>query len=103
MRRNAEEEAPGEWEKKEPTPTFWMPINLEGKALGINFAFITHIVIQATMLPSDILNESATGYARKMIDYKVEWGKTLCKKEYRDQVEGSKELPKMQVDRAVSI
>lgn len=57
-----------------------VPINLEENALGINFPFITHIVIQATVLPSDILNESATGYARRMMDYRAGGGKTPCKK-----------------------
>jgi len=57
-----------------------VPINLEEKALGINFPFITHIVIQATVLPSDILNDSATGYARRMMDYRAGGGKTPCEK-----------------------
>lgn len=49
-----------------------MAINLEERALGNNFPFITHVVIQATVLPRDILNETATSYARKMMNYRAE-------------------------------
>lgn len=77
-----------------------VPTNL--KAVGINFPFINHIVIQATVLPSDILNESATGYARRMMDYGAGAGKTTYKKSAEiDQ--GSEEHPKMQKDRPASI
>lgn len=77
-----------------------MAINPEEKALGNNFPFITHIVIQTTVLHSDILNETATSYASKMMNYRAGWGS--CKKEHRDIEKGYKELPKMQEDRAVS-
>lgn len=73
-------EAPRKGGSQPLTSRCKVPINLEEKTLRINFPFITHIVIQATVLPSDILNESATGYACRMMDYGAGGGKTPCKK-----------------------
>lgn len=78
--RKVEEEAPWRGGSRPIPSSCKVPINLKEKALGINFPFITYFVIQATVLPGDILDESATGYAHRMMDYGAGGGKTPCKK-----------------------
>lgn len=90
--RKVEEEAPGRGGSRPLLYRCKVPINLEEKALGINFPFITHIVTQAPVLPSDILNESATGHARRMMDYGAGGGKTPCKKSTAKQTRAPKSV-----------
>lgn len=92
--RKVEEEAPGRSGSRPSPSRCKVPTNLEEKALGINFPFITHIVIQATVLPSDILNESATGHARRMMDYGAGGGKTPCKKNTEKQTGALRSVPR---------